>query len=439
MMALGTTTTAAANSSSNDTRISDLPLHLFEKLLSSPRSTANPTIDASSLRQQIISKLQTNNTSDDGATTVRELLRLAPTTLLSKVDPCLTYKEVNILLSRIHCECSAQSMSALGIIQRLNQSTCQKIPTGLTTLDECLQGGVPIGSITEVVGRAGVGKTHLSQQLTVLAATKYNGGCIFIDAEKKLNLNRLQEISYERSLAEQSSSGQQQQQLQQQQHANDITQQMLQNVTVREVLTTSELLEHLDQLEDEIIGRNSTAKEQQSTNDNISSCRRLPVRLIVIDSIAAPIKRDFDMMGSSSTNIAAQRNTAIFQIAKKLKQLAYDYQLAVMVVNQVGSGSSMSARLDSGRGNDGEFSASLGTAWQHCVSTRIVLEHDDDQHRLQQNQQHQYSGSSTAHNIPVHTASTRTAMLTKSLVSKRMQLPFEVTTQGLFEVEVPSA
>jgi len=434
-MALGTTTTAAANSSSNDTRISDLPLHLFDKLLSSPRSTANPTIDATILRQQIISKLQTNNTSDDGATTVRELLRLAPTTLLSKVDPCLTYKEVNILLSRIHCECSAQSMSALGIIQRLNQSSCQKIPTGLTTLDECLQGGIPNDSITEVVGRAGVGKTHLSQQLTVLAATKYNGGCIFIDAEKKLNLNRLQEISYERSLAEQNSSGQQQQQ--QHQYANDITQQMLQNVTVREVLTTRELLDVLDQLEEEIILRNSTAKEQQSTNDNVSSCRRLPVRLIVVDSIAAPIKRDFDMMGSSSTNIAAQRNTAIFQIAKKLKQLAYDYQLAVVVVNQVGSGSSMSARLD--RGNDGEFSASLGTAWQHCVSTRIVLEHDDDQHRLQQNQQHQYSGSSTAHNLPVQTTSTRTAMLTKSLVSKRMQLPFEVTTQGLFEVEVPSA
>ena len=430
MMAIGTTTTAAANSSSNDIRISDLPLHLFEKLLSSPRSTANPTIDASTLRQQIIAKLQTNN--DDGATTVRELLRLAPTTLLSKVDPCLTYKEVNILLSRIHCECSAQPMSALGIIQRLNQSTCQKIPTGLSTLDECLQGGIPIGSITEVVGRAGVGKTHLSQQLTVLAATKYNGGCIFIDAEKKLNLNRLQEISYERSLAEQSSSRQQQQQQQQHQYANDITQQMLQNVTVREVLTTRELLDHLDQLEEEIIGRNSTAKEQQSTNDNASSCRRLPVRLIVIDSIAAPIKRDFDMMGSSSTNIAAQRNTAIFQIAKKLKQLAYDYQLAVVVVNQIGSGSSMSARLD--RGNDGEFSASLGTAWQHCVTTRIVLEHDDDQHRLQQNQQQQYSGSSTVHNLPVHTTSTRTAMLTKSLVSKRMQLPFEVTTQGLFEL-----
>lgn len=432
-MSSGTTTTTAANSSSNDIRISDLPLHLFDKLLSSPRSTSNPTLDASSLRQHIIAKLQTNN--DDGATTVRELLRLSPTTLLSKVDPCLTYKEVNILLSRIHCECSAQSMSALGIIQRLNQSTCQKIPTGLQTLDECLQGGVPIGSITEVVGRAGVGKTHLSQQLTVLAGTKYNGGCIFIDAEKKLNLNRLQEISYERSLAEQNSSGQHQQQ-QQHQYANDITQQMLQNVTVKQVLTTRELLDVLDQLEEEIILRNSTAKEQQSTNDNVSSCRRLPVRLIVIDSIAAPIKRDFDMMGSSSTNIAAQRNTAIFQIAKKLKQLAYDYQLAVVVVNQVGSGSSMSARLD--RGNDGEFSASLGTAWQHCVTTRIVLEHDDDQHRLQQNQQQQYSGS-TAHNLPVHTTSARTAMLTKSLVSKRMQLPFEVTTQGLFEVEVSSA
>jgi archaellum biogenesis ATPase FlaH len=30
--------------------------------------------------------------------------------------------------------------------------------------------GIPIGSITQVVGRAGVGKTHLAQQFTAQAA-----------------------------------------------------------------------------------------------------------------------------------------------------------------------------------------------------------------------------------------------------------------------------
>ena len=57
-----------------------------------------------------------------------------------------------------------------------------KISTGLH-LTVVFRGGIPIGSITEVVGR---GKTHLAQQLTVQAAMEV---VLFIDAEKKLVCN----------------------------------------------------------------------------------------------------------------------------------------------------------------------------------------------------------------------------------------------------------
>ena len=98
------------------------------------------------------------------------------------------------------------------------------------------------------------------------------------------------------------------------------------NVTIHPLLTTRELLDVLDQLEEEIILRNANAaayhkqREEMTNNiDDASAIRRaLPVRLIVIDSIAAPIRRDFDMMGSSSSNTAAKRASAIFQIAKRL-------------------------------------------------------------------------------------------------------------------------
>lgn len=189
IMAVGTINNNNINSSSSgcDILLSDLPLHLFDQLLSSHRSIANPAINAASLRQQILSKL-TNNATDDGnkTTTVRELLRISPTTLLGIIDPFLTWAECNKLLSRIHCECAVQPISALGIIRR-NQTTCGKIPTGLPTLDACLNGGLPIGSITEVVGRAGVGKTHLAQQLTILA-TQCDGGGVYIDVSRELPL-----------------------------------------------------------------------------------------------------------------------------------------------------------------------------------------------------------------------------------------------------------
>lgn len=267
-----------------------------------------------------------------------------------------------------------------------------------------------------------------------------------MQAEKKLSLVRLREIAFERMLPNQQQSNDNIEE--EQQHALELAQQVLENVTIHPLLTTRELLDVLDQLEEEIILRNANAaaynKQREVMTNNIDDAsairRALPVRLIVIDSIAAPIRRDFDMMGSSSSsNIAAKRASAIFQIAKRLKNLAYMYQLAVVVINQVGSGSMASSSINESSQrndtldiNDGEFTASLGTAWQHCVTTRIVLEHDNDPHRLHQQQQEQQHGGSV--NLPSRTIASRMATLSKSLVSKRTKLPFELTKQGLCEV-----
>ncbi len=59
--------------------------------------------------------------------------------------------------------------------------------------------------------------------------------------------------------------------------------------------------------------------------------------------------------------------------------------------------------------NEGELTASLGTAWQYCISTRIALEHEEDPH-FNQKQIH-----------------TRKAVITKSLISKKAELNYEVT------------
>ena len=467
-----------SNHSSNNRLISDLPLRVYVKLICGPRSVVNP-IDGPTLRSQILSKLHNANIADidysygggncgKGAKTIRDILHISPPTLLRILDPCLTYVECNRFLSRIHAECSVHRLSALEVIRGRTKPSLHKrgedldsnnnndinnddddlillngkISTGLPTLDGCLRGGIPIGSITEVVGRAGVGKTHLAQQLIVQAAMG-GGGSIFIDAEKKLSLQRLRELALERSRRDATTN---------QNSITDFAQQVLENVTIHSLLTTRELLDVLDNLEKEILLRNSEATNEGTdhTASNNNNTRRLPVRLIVIDSIAAPIRRDFDMMGgssatsssssSSSSNTAANRASAIFQIAKRLKQLAHDYQLAVVVVNQVGSGhdnsisshnNNINQRNNTLDINDGEFTASLGTAWQYCATTRIVLEHEDDPHRLQHAGVAMYGSNNNGVSI-------RSATLTKCLTSKKTRLTFELIQQGLVEVPTPT-
>ena len=60
----------------------------------------------------------------------------------------------------------------------------RSVPTGLRALDEALGGrGVPSDSVTELVGRAGVGKTQTCFTLTVQACMPITIG--LVDADSK--------------------------------------------------------------------------------------------------------------------------------------------------------------------------------------------------------------------------------------------------------------
>jgi len=145
------------------------------------------------------------------------------------------------------------------------------------------------------------------------------------------------------------------------------------------------------------------------------------VRLLVIDSIAAPARREFGV-GS-----AAAQAAAILQIAQTVKRLADQFQLAVLIINQVG-GSSSSSNADTNNFQQQQqhsntaiafaptVKAALGTAWHHCVSTRIQLEH----HIAAAGQEQQQG--------------VRHATVVKSnLVGPSAPLSFQVTTEGLVE------
>ena len=359
--------------------------------------------------------------------------------------------EIEKFLDRTHRQCAPKPRSALSLLhtttdymngteqQSQDQNNIQRyLPTGLSLLDQALSGGIRVGTVTELVGRAGVGKTQLAFQLCVMAA-KHNVGTMYIDTEKKLNLQRLREMSRQRFIAQQEESNyayenamQQQQSATQPPHLNyKSPAQVFANLTVQTPSSTEELFSVLeDKTEMEILQRN-----QQPGH--------YPVRLLIVDSIAAPLKRDF---GSDS---APQRAAAVFSIAQTLKRLADQLQLAIVVINQVGvseTGSSGGVAEAAPVGfrehfrPDVSVRAALGTSWHHCVSTRLLMEHHVDPHRLQDEEwtSHKQIPRVQDHIKNYDRASeVRRLSVVKSNIVAFSSMEFEVAAMGI--VEVPKA
>jgi RecA/RadA recombinase len=373
-------------------------------------------------------------------------------------------------LERTCLQCAPKPCNALDLLHAmtewhdiLDSSQCHNmryLPTGLPGFDQNMLGGIRIGTITEVVGRAGSGKTQLALQLVVTAA-RYGQGAVYIDTERKVSLQRLQEMSTTRAEAGQdpskdpavssttttpgkefsynmSSSSRQSMTAESQDDNNNknleanriagaeafpykMAQQVLANLTVHSPGSTQELLTALEDTEDEILYRNQQAVDPARVDT-------FPVRLLIVDSIAAPTKRDF---GSDS---APQRAAAVFQCAQILKRLADQLNLAVVVINQVGLGQENNSMDSSTRLSDNvSVRAALGTSWYHCVSTRLFMEHECDPHRL--------GGRQDEHNSMYQQQQQgriRRLTVVKSNLAGVTSTNFEVATSGLEEVPTVS-
>ncbi len=272
------------------------------------------------------------------------------------------------------------------------------IPTHLPELDSILRGGIRLNSITEIVGSAGIGKTQLVMQLAIVASA-YNMGCIYIDTERKLSLLRLNEIATERYNSNRSRNGgggdittysndytsfgyddyneRQENSYEEDQEGRDChsdnnssnpeykpPKEVLDNITVHSPKSTKDLVFVISKLQEYIL-------EKTHCGGNDVNAKIHPIKLIILDSIAAPTRRDF---GGED---ARERVTCIFKIAQMLKQVACEMNVAVVVINQIDK-VVISSTTNTNNNVLSSVKASLGTSWHHCVSSRILLEHDDD-------------------------------------------------------------
>eukprot|EP01125_Pyxidicula_operculata_P019460 TRINITY_DN706_c0_g1_i4.p1 TRINITY_DN706_c0_g1~~TRINITY_DN706_c0_g1_i4.p1 ORF type:complete len:250 (+),score=30.95 TRINITY_DN706_c0_g1_i4:434-1183(+) len=79
-------------------------------------------------------------------------------------------------------------------------------------------------------------------------------------------------------------------------------------------------------------------------------------RLIVIDSIAALVRKEFDKMD------IPKRQMLLSNIASILKEFSENFEIPIIITNQVTS-------------NDMYQTAALGVMWAHSVNNRIVMEY----------------------------------------------------------------
>lgn len=114
----------------------------------------------------------------------------------------------------------------------------------------------------------------------------------------------------------------------------------------------------------------------------LNSKTQFPIRLIVIDSVAALFRSEFE----NNPSDLKRRSSLFFKISGKLKALARRFNLAVVVTNQVmdfvASGEeangarigNLSCLVSSGR----RVCAALGLAWANCVNSRLFLAREEN-------------------------------------------------------------
>lgn len=212
----------------------------------------------------------------------------------------------------------------------------KRLQTGVPLLDSFLQGGIPSNSITELVGAPGIGKTQLCHML-VANALRFSGDresstVLYLDSENAFSAQRIRELmTYENEICPSNPP------------FPDVAA-AIERVKVRNVKSSSSFSELLDTLDAAIIESN--------------------VKLVILDSVAALVRHEFD-----SASVFKRQNLLTLW-ASRLKAIAEDFNIPVIVTNQVTSygpndGDPMSIKTPI---------AALGTGWYHSVNTRLTLQ-----------------------------------------------------------------
>ncbi|XP_078178889.1 homolog of X-ray repair cross complementing 3 (XRCC3) [Carex rostrata] len=226
-----------------------------------------------------------------------------------------------------------------------------KLSLGCPILSRLLAGGLPVGTITEISGESASGKSQLCLQLILSSLLPpYLGG---LGASSLLILPSLLPSS---------------------------------SLLRRLSLLPSPL--HISPL-DHIFIASAQSPEHlmmllyQADRLFEKSPGEMPVRLVVVDSIAAIFRSEFE----NNLGDLKSRTGMFFRIAAKLKDQARQFGAVVVVTNQVVDVMGPEVAGDGGNNHhigpvlwsSGRMVApAMGLSWANCINTRIFLSRSDE-------------------------------------------------------------
>ncbi|GBG24390.1 DNA repair protein RAD51-like 3 [Hondaea fermentalgiana] len=258
--------------------------------------------------------------------------------------------------------------SALELLAQ-EETGSKKIVTLCKSIDEMLDGGVSLGTLTEFCGVPGAGKTQVAMQLAVdvtipPAFGGLGGECLYVDTEGSFTVERVVDMAEAvvRQLKRTAQASA---------DAGDEDLAEMQARALKEIASAEDVLAKIH------VCRVHNLVEQLSVAhcfaDMLEDNPKL--RLIVVDSVAFHFRQD------AGTN-AGQRARVLSGHAQLLNALAAERNLALVVTNQMTVKFDQAApQRQSGDGASSYYAPALGEMWSHSVTNRVVLERTAEQTR----------------------------------------------------------
>lgn len=257
--------------------------------------------------------------------------------------------------------CSLETSQAPTSCNARVPAVAQKLSLQCPVLDALLGGGLPCRLVTEVFGESAAGKTQLCMQLLLgcqlpVSSGGLEGSSLCIYTEGRFPIKRLMQLAESPRFAASTQSSQAE---------GCVAGSPCDKVFIKELHDGSEVLEYLE-------------------TDVMDILREppggIPIRLLVLDSAAGVFRSDYD----NTSKDMADRSQAMLQMSRCLRKLAEQFDLAVLVTNQVVeridedsmspqnlAASQMGMELVSSTGTS--VLPALGMVWAHCVGMRLFV------------------------------------------------------------------